>query len=333
MDSTNPADQELPGLEFRKVDTTEIGSISLVFAGASPAQLCGIYILRFEDEEAYVGQAVNVVNRYATHRRRWGDIVSLEFAVCPRELLDTYERRTVSAVEAQASLRNLMLTAMPGGWGDIQIDVESSEMPIELPWERERRATVASENPDSQLSRFWRLAVREDYAAIRSLLARYIHECIPDPVMTTHGMWTLTALPTTGRTSTWRRLLTLNCGRMETLFLGEEIGANGRRALVASLNLAADREAEVRAALPRGLLNQVDLEERTYRSSRAFGISGTGLSPLERLLEVPEVLDAAYRLNVTQMRQGSRLFAKYHNAPFALDVMRNVADLATRTTN
>ena len=54
---------EAPSLTFTSFDTTEIGSIAHQFAGSTPDQLCGIYVLRF-----------------AKHRRSWPDIVSLEFA-------------------------------------------------------------------------------------------------------------------------------------------------------------------------------------------------------------------------------------------------------------
>jgi len=70
--------------------------------------------------------------------------------------------------------------------------------------------TVAAEPTNSPLSRYWRLPGRSDYRTIRELLARYIHETIPDPVVTTHGMWTLAALPATKQSKSWRRLATVN---------------------------------------------------------------------------------------------------------------------------
>jgi hypothetical protein len=307
-----------PSLSFTSYDTSEIGSIALLFARVKEEERCGIYVLRFEGDanEACVGQAKDVVNRYAQHRRRWGDIITLEFAPCGPDQLDECERRVVSAEEQKGtSLCNLMLTRYPGGWGDIEVDVEPGFSVI-LPLERSRRATLASEPVNSPLSRFWKLSQREDYSVIRWALANYINQTIPDPVMTTHGLWTLTALPTTGRSKEWQRLLAVNCGRLETLYI-DEVTQGGSVHLEASVNLHPDIGSEGLQQLPLDWGNTTIHSESTYRAADVVAVQMTGLKALTSLLSYDSVLDAAYELNLGQMRQGSRLFAKYHNAPFA----------------
>lgn len=113
VDGDSAFNDQIPTLAFRRFDSTEIGSLSVAFVKAAPADLCRIYILRFEDGKSYVGQSLNVVSRYAAHRRRWGDIVAVEFAPCPPEQLDECERRLVSQEEQKGSeLRNLMLAGI-----------------------------------------------------------------------------------------------------------------------------------------------------------------------------------------------------------------------------
>jgi len=307
-------------LSFVRYETADLGSIAVAFAGKPIAELCGIYVLRFEGGQSYVGQAVNVVSRYATHRRRWGDIAAVEFATCERVDLDDLERRTISTEERRGiELRNLTLAGRPGGWGDLETSSDSGES-ILLPWDRSKRATVAEEPDDSPLGRFWKLVSREDYPQMRGALGRYVYETIPDPVLTTHGMWTITALPSTGRTKSWKRLLTLSCGRVESLYLGEETDEKGRKLLVGVINVDPGFEDRIRhTSLARS--RNVRFENGAYRAADVFQVWFAGLRGLDLALKSDPVLEAAYASNVRQMREGSRLFGKHHNVPFAADVL------------
>jgi len=73
------------------------------------------------------------VTRYANHRRRWGDIVSLEFAPCSAALLDERERRVVSQEEKTTNLRDLLLTGAAGGRADVEVKLESGDASLILP--------------------------------------------------------------------------------------------------------------------------------------------------------------------------------------------------------
>lgn len=71
---------------------------------------CGIYVLRFADGEQYVGQSVDVVNRFTSHRRRWDDIQAIEFCHVSREILDDAEKETIQLRrDAGVRLRNSAL--------------------------------------------------------------------------------------------------------------------------------------------------------------------------------------------------------------------------------
>lgn len=73
-----------------------------------PVRRCGIYILHFENNQYYVGQAVNVVRRYSQHRRdtEHSDIVRISFRSVRKRNLTTVERETIAYLDKKVHLRN-----------------------------------------------------------------------------------------------------------------------------------------------------------------------------------------------------------------------------------
>lgn len=289
--------------------------MSSVFARAKGSERCGIYVLWFENGDAYIGQAVDVMTRYATHRRTFGDIVRVEFAPCERASLDIYERLTITDVEQRASLRNIMLAGKPGGWGAMERTLEEG-VAAYLPWERAHRATAHDEAKDSPLRRFWTLASRPEYNSIRALLGRYVDACIADPVLTAGALWTVTAMPSTGRSKTDFRLFTLSCGVLETLYARSVEIAQGAWAVEAHLNVLASALPE--SEVPR--IPGAELFTTTYKSENVLQIVGPPVSLFDAL-EIPRIADAAYALSTRLMRRGGRIFTRFHNEPFAYDVL------------
>ena len=88
----------------------------------------GIYILEFSDGERYVGQTVDLLSRFASHRRRWpGEIVAVSFLPAERERLNQIERDVISRATSiwSASLCARMPStcwwigrSRPSGWMD-----------------------------------------------------------------------------------------------------------------------------------------------------------------------------------------------------------------------
>lgn len=94
----------LDQLLFTRFEMEEAPPISTLFDLAATAPRCGIYVLEFEDGARYVGQTVNIVNRYSQHRRKHGDIIAFSFAPCSQESLDDYERIVIKNEEINFSL-------------------------------------------------------------------------------------------------------------------------------------------------------------------------------------------------------------------------------------
>ena len=82
-------------------------------------------------------------------------------------------------------------------------------------------------------------------------------------------------------------------------------------------------------ALPLDWRNTVFISDHTYKAADVTPLQIVGLDALRPVLDCPEILEAAYRLKVSQMRQGSKLLAKYHNAPFGYDVLAAINEHQT----
>ncbi|WP_028244681.1 GIY-YIG nuclease family protein [Pseudoclavibacter soli] len=305
----------MQALHFTRHDMTEQGSASSLFA-AKGAPRTGIYVPEFANDERYVGQTVDIVARYASHRRHHGDIAALNFAPCAPELLDEAERTTVHEQEQHHRLRNIMLTDLPGGDDDLTLTFDD-EISATLPWQRERRATVADE-ANSRRQRSWQLQAHPEWHQLVAVLARYVDETVPAPISTSGQLWTLTALPGTGRRSDDHRLITLNCGQMETLYI-REVTIEGEPIVAASFNLLTTQEGFDAIAERLDAANAPwEAFIGNYRAEPdAVSILVENWGSILQALEIPELLDGCYDLNVRLMRRGVSMFRRSHNTTLA----------------
>jgi hypothetical protein len=93
-----------------------------------PRRRCGIYVLRFSNEEFYVGQAGDVTRRYAQHHKTHADIEQMAFKEVPRGKLDDEERSLNWRLEQQGwPLRNVTFASMPKGESDFDLVMPPEE--------------------------------------------------------------------------------------------------------------------------------------------------------------------------------------------------------------
>ena len=92
-------------LTGRIYDVRELDSIAIILVDEPSKR--GLYRLGFADGSAYVGQSVNVISRFTSHRKRWEDIVTFEFFPVPAGDLNIPERTLIAATESAASVRNV----------------------------------------------------------------------------------------------------------------------------------------------------------------------------------------------------------------------------------
>lgn len=81
-----------------------LGVQSLAFRFEPEDSRIGIYILSFANGEKYVGQSLNVVNRFGSHRRRWGDITNLAFRPFVAEELNPRDKEVLASIEQRGQM-------------------------------------------------------------------------------------------------------------------------------------------------------------------------------------------------------------------------------------
>ncbi len=313
-------------LSFTRYDMSAAGSAAALFAQSK--KVCGIYVLEFDDGMKYVGQTRQIVSRYSAHRRTHGDIVAFSFAPCSATDLDEHERQEIRRQEvAKQSLRNLNLTGWPAGDGDLDVTIENGES-ILLPWERDRRLRLDDEGTATLQKRFWMLAARSDYEQMAEAVAKYIDECIADPFGTQRYLWNVAALPKTGQTKSRRRLFTLNCGGMETLFALEHTDGHETQ-LQIHVNFDEDRTLQGLEQL--GLATQLpddfyDIAQTSYATPGVIQATFDTWADLSRALDFGPFVEGAYKLNTMQMRRRSSPYQRHHNQGLADDLLRRAAN-------
>ncbi|MEU4791983.1 GIY-YIG nuclease family protein [Micromonospora tulbaghiae] len=284
---------------------------------------CGVYELTFADGERYVGQAVDVVARFGTHRRTWTDIVGIAFRRVPRDRLDEVERDQIHRREsAGVRLRNVAHTTGRLGASDLDLLLPPSDQRRWLTAHEPCQVRLAERTVDPVLRRrarhrFDRLRADARFTdELARLVGAYLRLTIPVPERTELEYWTVTALPGTNA-ATFPRLLTVSVHSLETLFVCHD----RRRPQDLHIRLNVD-ETVARSQL------RTRLRLRSTRAARAhyrvrpgvlalrFGSVAGAYDALTR----PQIVKAARRLNLDLMRKGAALNWKTHSP----DLVRHV---------
>lgn len=306
--------------EGRTIDVRDLSSLAPAFKKGDSK--CGVYRLHFENGEAYPGKSKNVVSRFASHRRRWPDIVAVDFFPMPEDQITAAEQFLITETEAQYSVRNIMLTNRPRGNDTAEI-VTLKGSTVSLPWERERAKGATQSYADELDAKLAQLLRHPTFLEIRALLGWYIANTMPNPAATAGQLWTVTCMPSTNRTPTEHRLLTLSCGNLETLFIVASKSvdyANDPKAFVAVNVNTALLESHTRFRDPSG---RWSIFSRGYRGEKVSSLEldlGTLLAVIDGHIEFPhfdELLAEAYTLNTRLMRRGSTMYSRFHNEKLA----------------
>lgn len=312
-------------LNFTRYAVDSVGSLSVVFEKAST--LSGIHCLDLSDGTSYIGQSVNLRSRLATHRRRWaGKLAAFSYAPCPTEMLDEAERAMIQRLEREGiSLQNKLLARRPQGAADVHVSI-SEGLAVPLPWERHNRpGEGAWENcgpfvvSASQERNFHRLVGEPEHPQVRQALHAVLAEVIPAPRATAGVMWTVTSMSSTGTLAGYRRLCTLNAGRLEILSLTR--GKQGQSAL-ALLNLAVrnDRKTVGRLTSLARSHGCLSVDRVNYSQHMQVWFLLCPLGSVGPLLRVSLVAGLVYELVIVQIRTGMNPLRKHFNPLLFEDV-------------
>ncbi|MEU0502026.1 caspase family protein [Nocardia sp. NPDC005998] len=175
-------------------------------------------------------------------------------------------------------------------------------------------------------ARFRELSAHPSYPMVQRLVSWYICECIPDVHTNQRDRWNVTALPSTKQPS-GRRLLTVNCGGQEVLFISEVARRNGSRQVIVVCNIAPPLDRTT--------------SELNFTSEFVFGRPMKyqklvwawqfdlidDLSTLRGPISTLEFINLARQLNGELMDSKSP-YARFHNADLAEDLLSAAAHLA-----
>lgn len=90
-----------------------------------------------------------------------------------------------------------------------------------FPSDRADRTTLLTGSVPENRLLYWALTEHIAYTDIRSIVADYVNTTVSDPVGTRRHGWSIAALPSTDASVGQRRLMTLTCGDLETLYVTE----------------------------------------------------------------------------------------------------------------
>jgi hypothetical protein len=270
-------------------------------------KLTGIYTLNFSNEEKYVGQTVNLINRLGDHLRRWDDIVGIDFIECSPDELNTLEETMIKKVDADFTLRNRTLIGRPGGSVpiDLVVDVQKQQEwfeGVQASYPQDERTLTARRRVRTQ-PKFDELVRQPEYEIAITSLRAYIEQVIPWPSATGGLFWAVSAMPRTGRSKSSRRLFTVSSHLVETLvlFAAQEYEPMVMMNVAKNYITSEDRK-------------YFEIEDTTrYRSypmcSHVF-IQADQLD--QALISSPSLRKAAREMALGLMRRGPSTFARFH---------------------
>lgn len=297
-----------------------------------PDRRCGIYVLRFKDEQYYVGQAIDVTRRYVQHKKNHNDIQEIAFKVVRKEKLDEEEHLTVKILEsAGAKLRNILLTSYPTGEFDLDLVISKQEQEtfIKTIDEHEFQPPVI-DYPDLQKKytrKFKKLIQHKDFkTSVDPFLRLYLKKCIIQPERTELTFWSLTCLTKAFLDSDLVALCRINLFKNEVLTIW--IDYNGD--IVYSFHLTKLSKTDIKSLkysplhhiLVRHPLNSNYKDKiRSFTHNKHYYISGgadqfqievRGISDALKLLSNDKIVTAIRTFNLRQMQKGPSIYSRYH---------------------
>lgn len=317
----NQSNESLAAMGFPPVaQVSSLPTIAHLF-GTSKKR-CGIYFLAFRVGLFYVGQAVDVVKRFAQHRRIHDDIVGFSFIPIPKTELDEAEKAFIFRAESLGiMLTNAVHVTSIVGDTDLDLVVSVAEQEAWLHASSRLSDSVANLPkvllPDAQQLRFSKNFCRfEKHPLAKRALAifkQYVCGCVPAPRLTEYSFWSASCMPSTN-SNTWPRLLCVNAGVMELFVAGWE--KQNSNVLWAFVNVAEDILLEHWASLDEltATFPFVEIVRAGYRDAgqHQVRLHTRDGAPMERLLTDPGVSKAASALVLRVMRKRATIYGKYH---------------------
>lgn len=295
-------------------------SIAHLFPSNKKGGRCGIYLLVFQDGTHYIGQAIDVVRRFAQHRLRF-DIVGFSFIRTPAKKLDELERDKIYLAESVGlRLVNFIHTTVVAGETDLDLLLPEEEQQKWIGagayhFERDQAEPIrlSQTHLDRYAERIKRFHAHPQSALAAHLLRTYLINCIPAPRRTEYSFWNVSCLPATGR-GTFERLLCVSAASMELFVL---LCDKKNKDDIWGFLTVSDEALTSRVPDPeefRKRHTSVDFTVHPYRDAGEDQITlwVSGATALKQLLEDEDVQFAGGILAQRVMRKRPTFYAQYH---------------------
>lgn len=291
-----------------------------------PGKRCGIYVLRFRDNQFYVGQAVDVIRRFVQHTKVHEDIQEISFKNFSLKELNIIEQELVSNLERKKiKLRNINLTSIPKGETDLDLIVPVEQQQLWLNSNFENKLNEhCIQQPDLQekyFRRFHLLTKRDDFNnSAKPFLIEYFKKCVLKPAKTELSFWALTCL-----TKAFTDLNNIAISRLNffwcevlTIWLDDNDEVNYSFHLTKSLL--------TKSYLKTLKIKSLTISDHFYPRGGPdqFSIGVVGLEDALKLLQHENVVYAIKTFNLRQMQKGATVYGRYHCIDLAkLILMQN----------
>ncbi len=298
-------------------------------------QHCGIYILHFENEEYYVGLAINVVKRYAQHKQKYSDIEYLSFKKADLKDLVKLEKETIYELENQKKvLRNINLVSIIKNKTNfdnlITKDLQKEWLKIiEADDYFEKYTNLEIFNYEElrkkYTNKFKKLQKSLYFEKIIAILQVYVFLTLPYPHKTMYHFWVCTALPSNGNIFS-----RINIFWQETLRIYEQKYTWEENDIEVS-----EKEIEICIWLSKSILfahySTQELQEKYISLEIGEAIYQTGGQDQEQItislfdfydFMGDEIICKAIKdFNLRLMRKGNCIFGRYHCFDLANEIL------------
>jgi len=316
LEEANRAKEQLGFAERLNVQ----GRFSIADLFPKSKERCGVYLLEFSDGLSYIGQAQDVVRRFAGHRTKHDNICCLRFLPVKQKDLDTVEQHLIHRAEALGiPLTNKVHVSQVQGETDLDSLIPPEEQDAwlrrVLPFTEDTKRVKIDLEEKYRIRhnyQFQRFKEVPHFAEVVAALKLYISESIMAPRRTEFSFWSVSCMPSTN-INTWPRLTTVNLNRMEVFVIG--YCKQEPEHIWSFVNVAKNHffegytEDEFRAKYPNTGIQFPRYVAAGYDQMR---IQIDGIDQLSDVLRDNVVLEAARILNLRLMQKGGNVYASSH---------------------
>ena len=308
----------IPELGFKTVfEVDNLLSVAHLF---TKQNRCGIYCLKFSNDQFYIGRAVDFARRFTQHRKTYDDIVAVAFFDVPKKLQAEIEKTTIRKAEtAGFKLRNKEETSVTYADCDFDelIPINEQEQWLASGKNQNLDYRIAGEQVENQRIRFVgnfkELASRPDFDRLIEVLKLYVQKTLPFYRQTEMSFWSISCTPSTNKHS-FPRLFVININFMECLVVmyHKKFPNMTHGFLVTSKKMMEELYGSIRKFENRHIESETFPTNYVPAGFDQIGVVWESIGNLEQLLKDEKFCSTLRYFNLQLMKKRACFYSKYH---------------------